>query len=96
MFKIYNNMIDMSRVLKIRRKKRPVLMELSKKIERFLLPHQISVSANFVTVSAVSMEFVNQYLCQSLLFNKIAGIRSAVLLKSDFGTGVSLEFYKTF
>ena len=30
MFKIYNNTIDMSPVLKIRRKKRPVLMELSK------------------------------------------------------------------
>ena len=29
-----------------------------------------------------------KYLCQSLFFNKVAGLRPATLLKKDSGTGV--------
>ena len=33
-----------------------------------------------------------KHLCQSLFFNKVAGLRPATLLKKDSGTDVSCEF----
>ena len=35
-------------------------------------------------------EFTGKHLCQSLSFNKVAGLRPATLLKKDSGTGVFL------
>ena len=35
-------------------------------------------------------KFIGKYLCQSLFFNKVAGLRPAILLKRDFRTGVIL------
>ena len=35
-------------------------------------------------------KFTRKHLCQSLFFNKIAGLRPAILLKRDSGTGVFL------
>ena len=34
-------------------------------------------------------KFTGKYLCQSLFFNKVAGLRPAILLKRDSGTGES-------
>ena len=43
-------------------------------------------------------KFTRKHLCQSLLFNKVAGLRPATLLKRDSGMGVFLwilqNFYK--
>ena len=35
-------------------------------------------------------KFTGKQLCQSFFFNKVAGLRSAILLKKDSGTGVFL------
>ena len=35
-------------------------------------------------------KFTEKHLCQSLLFNKVVGLRPATLLKKDFGTDVFL------
>ena len=35
-------------------------------------------------------KFTGKHLCQSLFFNKVAGLRPATLLKKDSGTGVFL------
>ena len=35
-------------------------------------------------------KFTRKHLCQSLLFNKVAGLSPATLLKKDSGTGVFL------
>ena len=35
-------------------------------------------------------KFTEKYLCRSLVFNKIAGLRPATLLKRGSGTGVFL------
>ena len=35
-------------------------------------------------------KFTGKHLCQSLFFNKVAGLRPAILLKRDSGTGVFL------
>ena len=35
-------------------------------------------------------KFTEKHLCRSLVFNKIAGLRSATLLKRGSGTGVFL------
>ena len=35
-------------------------------------------------------KFTGKHLCQSLFFNKVAGLRPATLLKRDSGTGVFL------
>ena len=35
-------------------------------------------------------KFTGKHLCQSLIFNDIAGLRPATLLKRDSGTGVFL------
>ena len=37
-------------------------------------------------------KFTGKYLCQSLFFNKVAGLRPATLLKRESGAGVSCEF----
>ena len=44
---------------------------------------KIAVLKNFV-------KFIGKHLCQSLLFNKVAGLRPTTLLKRDSGTGVFL------
>ena len=40
--------------------------------------------------------FTGKYLCQSLFFNKVAGLRPATLLKRVPGTGVSRKFCEIF
>ena len=35
-------------------------------------------------------KFTGKHLCQSLLFNKVAGLKAATLLKKNSGTGVFL------
>ena len=35
-------------------------------------------------------KFIGKHLCQSLFFNKVAGLRPVTLLKRDSGTGVFL------
>ena len=35
-------------------------------------------------------KFTGKHLCQSLFFNKVAGLRPATLFKKDPGTGVFL------
>ena len=37
-------------------------------------------------------KFTGKHLCQSLFFNKVAGLRPATLLKKRLCTGVSCEF----
>ena len=37
-------------------------------------------------------KFTGKYLCQSLFFNKVAGLRPATLLKRESRTGISCEF----
>ena len=36
-------------------------------------------------------KFTGKHLCQSLFFNKVAGLRTATLLKKGSGTGVFLS-----
>ena len=36
------------------------------------------------------VQFTGKHLCQSLFFNKVAGLRPAILFKKDSGTGVFL------
>ena len=40
-------------------------------------------------------KFTRKHLCQSLFFNKIAGLKPATLLKRDSGTGVFAKFLGT-
>ena len=35
-------------------------------------------------------KFTGKHLCQSLLFNRVAGLKPATLVKKDSGTGVFL------
>ena len=35
-------------------------------------------------------KFTGRHLCQSLVLNKVAGLRAATLLKRNYGPGVSL------
>ena len=41
-------------------------------------------------------KFPGKHLCQSLFFNKVAGLRPATLLKRDSGTGVFLSTLRNF
>ena len=50
---------------------------------------KIAVLKNFV-------KFIGKHLCQSLLFNKVAGLRPTTLLKRDSGIGVFCEFCEIF
>ena len=36
-------------------------------------------------------KFTGKYLCQSVFFNKVAGLRPATLLKRESGAGISCE-----
>ena len=40
-------------------------------------------------------KFTGKHLCQSLFFDKDAGLRPATLLKRDSNTGVSCEYCKS-
>ena len=62
----------------------------------------VSVGEKYVSSEAATGEvlkrfakFTGKYLCQSLVFNKIAGLRSTTLLKKDSGTGVFAKFLRT-
>ena len=44
---------------------------------------EIGVLENFA-------KFTGKYLCESLFFNKVAGLRSATLFKTETDTGVFL------
>ena len=41
-------------------------------------------------------KFTGKQLCQSLFFNKVAGLRPTTLLKRDSGTGVFLWILRNF
>ena len=41
-------------------------------------------------------KFTEKHLCRSLVFNKIAGLRPATLLKRGSGTGVFLRILRNF